>query len=226
MRVTIDLCMPEGEVMRQQFGRLMNELKLDNRLVIAAMLREGMEVPDTVGDLDLDYVPEIHRVDADDEPIMHLFGMRKMIERGTFSCGDAASYEAAVLEEKYSIPANCLAVATGEDDMHGIIVTADRTIDPTANFLAGRSEALGISPNPTPQACTIQEGRVVCHHEPQCYVDTSGNWHCPAVPGLDGRRERIGRIFGAGRTRWATIAGGGIVPVYGGSTRRRMQRYR
>lgn len=201
----------------------MNEMKYDNRMVIAAMLRDSQEVPDTVGELGLEYVPEVHRVDGTDEPLMDLYGLRDMIERGTFSCGDAAGWESAVLEEKYQIPAECTAVAQGEDDMHGIILTADQSIDPTANFLNGTRWVVDAEPTTNPQACTIQDGRVICNQNPICCVDEKGNWYCPAVPGLSKRRERIRRIFGRGNARWAKTAEGAVVPVCAAPMRRRLR---
>ena len=125
MRVIMDLCVPEGQAMRQQFSSLMNELKRDNRRVVAAMMREGMDVPDTVGDLGIRYVPAPQQIDPQTgEPLMHFRGVRAMLDDGFFSCADAAGYEASVLEEKYRIGANCLAVPQGGDDNHAIIVTA------------------------------------------------------------------------------------------------------
>lgn len=220
MRVIMDLCVPEGQAMRQQFSSLMNELKRDNRRVVAAMLREGMDVPDTVADLGIQYVPARQQLDPQTgEPLMHFRGLRAMLDDGVFSCADAAGYEASVLEEKYQILAHCDAVPQGGDDNHAIILTAKRTIDPVANFLSGRRDPIYASLNPMPQACVIEDGRVVCFEEPACYVDDGGKWLCPAVPGVSGRREKIVKIFGHGKDRWAKIQSGAVVPV-GPATRR------
>jgi hypothetical protein len=214
VRVIMDLCVPEGQAMRQQFSSLMNELKRDNRRVVAAMMREGMEIPDTVADLGIQYVPAQQQIDPQTgEPLMHFRGMRAMLDDGIFSCGDAAAFEAAVLEEKYRILANCLAVPQGGDDNHAVIVTAKRTIDPVANFLSGRQDPIYADLNPMPQACVIEDGRVVCFEEPACYVEPGGKWICPTVPGVTGRKETITRIFGHGTDRWAKTTTGAVVPV-------------
>lgn len=214
MIVTLHLCMPEGEPMRRQFARLMNEVKADNRRVIAAMLRSGQHVPDTVGELGLRYVPAQHRVADNGEPLMEIMGIRAMIDSGTFSCGDASPFEASVLEEKYGIvPCECLSVAQGDDDMHAVFVTPERVIDPTANFLSGRRDIVRAAAVRAGQACMIEDGRVVCDEDPVCCVDEHGNWTCPVVPGLAGRREPIVSMHGTGNNRWARTASGAVVPV-------------
>src|SRR5690554_615484 len=104
MRVTLHMCGPQGEALRQQLSNVLNTLKMDNRYVINAMLNSGSDVPDTVIDAGLDYVPSRHRKTRDGDPVLDFYGMRRMFASGTFSCADAAAYEAAVLEEKYGIP--------------------------------------------------------------------------------------------------------------------------
>jgi len=212
--VTLYLCMPEGETMRQQFTRLLNEVRDDNRRVLAAMMAAGEHVPDTVGELGLSYVPEQHRTDMHGDPIMDLYGLRGMLDRGSFSCGDAAAYESAVMYEKYAVPARCLAVAQGAEDMHAVYVTPERVVDPTANFLSGRRLTQPRAVADPTGMCTIVDGRVVCDEEPDCCVDENGQWMCPAVPGLSNRRERIvGGIFSRQGARWAKTPSGAIVPV-------------
>jgi len=219
MIVTMHMCMPQGETMRQQFTRLYNEVKDDNRRVIAAMMAAGQHVPDTVGELGLSYVPEHHRTDSNGEPMMDIYGLRAMIDRGSFSCGEAAAYEAAVMNEKYRVPARCLAVAQGIEDLHAVYVTPEFTVDPTANFLAGRAFTRPRAvANPT-GACNIVDGRVICDEPPDCCVDEHGVWSCPAVPGLSSRRERIGRIFSREGARWAKLPSGAVVPICARSRR-------
>ena len=213
MIVTLHLCMPSGETMRQQFTRLLNEVKDDNRRVVAAMLAAGEHVPDTVGELGLSYLPEQHRTDRNGEPVMAIYGLRAMLDRGTFSCGDAAGFEASVMNEKYRVPARCLAVSQGIEDLHAVYVTPEMTVDPTANFLAGRrSPRPRVVADPT-GVCTIVDGRVVCDEEPDCCVDENGQWSCPVIPGLSARREKIGRIFSRDGARWAQTPTGAVVPV-------------
>jgi hypothetical protein len=211
--VTLYMCMPEGESMRRQFARLMNEVKNDNRRVIAAMAASGYPIADTVGELGLRYVPEKHRLGPDGEPVMNIYGMRAMLARKTFSCGDATAYEAAVLEEIYGVYAECLSVAQGDDDMHAVFVTPDHVVDPTANFLNGRREQVRPRPVRDAIACSIEDGRVVCDEEPDCCVDEDGQWSCPTVPGLGRRREPIVSVHGNGNARWARTQSGAVVPV-------------
>ncbi|MCH9637718.1 MAG: hypothetical protein K0U16_07225 [Gammaproteobacteria bacterium] len=216
MRVAVHLCMPEGDAMRARFGELMELVKRDNRTVIAAMLANGDEVPDTVGEWGLLYDPEQHRTDEHGEPVLDIFGVRQMVRRGRFSCGCAAALEAAILEEKYGVPTLCVAVSQGEIDLHGVFVTCDSVVDPVANYLSGRKAKV-----PTPQvpvdgsACIIgDDGRVVCFEEDVCAVDENGVWDCRAVPGLTGRRASIGRIHRTSNGQaWARTRGGAVVPV-------------
>jgi hypothetical protein len=215
MIVTLHMSMPEGDAMRQRFGDLMEAMKRDNRCVISAMLSNGLDVPDTVGEIGLEYIPETHRLDERGQPILEIFGYRDMVSRGTFSCGDASAYEAAVLEEKYGVPTLCIAVAQGDDDMHAIFVTSDNAVDPTANFLSGRRSPIPAVPNPVPGTyCTIEDGRVVCIEEDMCGVGEDGVWYCPAVPGLSGRRAAIQSVRRTGNGQaWARTADGAVVPV-------------
>lgn len=216
MRAILHICAPEGETLRQTLTRLTNEVKLDNRRVIRALLSAGHPVADTVGELGLDYVPEQHEVDDDGEPIVQIYGMRPMLVRGTFSCGDASGYEAAVLEEKYGIPAHCVSTPQPDDITHGVIITRSRAIDPTANFLRGRVDVLhGLEDfgTVTPNSCRIEDGRVICDEPPACSVDPNGNWYCPEVPGLTGRREHIGPVLRSSVGAWTKTQYGVPIPV-------------
>lgn len=208
--------MPQGDAMRARFGDLMELVKRDNRGVIAAMLADRIEVPDTVGDLGLRYDPERKRSDSHGQPIMSIYGLRDMVSRGTFSCGDAAAYEAAVLEEKYGIRTLCIAVPQGEDELHGIFVIEDGAVDPTANFL---SKTRSVMPQihhaqVERSQCSIEHGRVICFEEDRCSVEEDGTWNCPDIPGLTGRRVALGPVR---RTRtgqaWARTSDGSVVPV-------------
>jgi len=215
MIIICHLCVPQGESMHQTLTCYMNEIvKPDNRRVIAAMLQDGQHVPDTVGELGLRYVPEQHVTSDDGEPIVKLYGMAAMVTRGQFSCGDAAGYEAAVLEEKYGIPTLCQSVAQGDDDAHAVIVTRDRVIDPTLNFLQGRRDQLRTKPlQRTPSACIIENNRVICEEEMACSIDERGLWSCPALPGLTGRRESVVSLHDSKSGSWAKIKNGAVVPV-------------
>ena len=216
MRITLHLCMPEGDGSREGYADALSMTKRDNQRVIAAMLREGIPVVDTVGELGLQYVPAKHRFDASGRPLMDVYGLHDMVERGTFSCADAAAYEAAVLEEKYGVIAETLSVPQGDNDFHAVYVTRNGIVDPTANFLAGRPRPPIPARDPMLRGrdCRIEGGRVVCNEPPACHVDSRGVWNCPDVPGLTGRRERIGRVEVSPRGQaWARTKNGAAVPV-------------
>ena len=216
MRLTLHLCMPEGDGSRESYAEGLSQIKRDNRRVIAAMLRAGIPVVDTVGELGLQYVPEQRRFGPDGRPLMDIYGIHDMVERGTFSCGDAAAYEAAVLEEKYGVVAETLSVPQGDNDFHAVYVTSNGLVDPTANFLAGRSRPMIPARNPRMRGkdCRIEDGRVICNEPAACVVDTRGVWSCPIVPGLTGKRESIGKIEVSPRGQaWARNRSGGAVPV-------------
>lgn len=216
MIVTLHMCMPAGDAMRQRFGDLMETMKRDNRGVVAAMLADGAPVPDTVGDLGLQYVGEQHRRDSRGQPIMEIYGLRDMVERGTFSCGDAVALESAIMEEKYGIQTLCLAVAQGDDDLHAIYVTSNSVVDPMANFMSGhRTPVPQISERIQGSACILDDdGRVVCVEEDVCSVSEDGTWLCPSVPGLSGRQISIGKIERSpGGQAWAKTPNGAVVPV-------------
>lgn len=216
MRFTANLCMPEGDGARETYRSFMALTKADNRRVIRAMLRDGIDVPDTVGELGLEYRPEQRRRDANGEPLMEIRGMYHMLENGFFSCGCAAAYEGAVLEEKYGILTECEPVPQGDDDFHAIVITEYGAFDPVANYL--RAEKMRL-PNPRRrqtgiEACRIVNGKVICDEPTQCCVDERGVWSCPAVPGLTGKREKIGPIQRSPKGQaWARTKSGAVVPV-------------
>ena len=215
MIVTLNMCMPEDDAMRQRFGERMALLKRDNRAVIAAMRGSGTDVPDTMIDLGLPYVPETHRTDAYGQPVMELYGIHDMMERGKWSCGDGSSWEAAVLEEKYGVPTLCIAVAQGDDDQHGVFVTAEGAVDPVANYHSGRRSPIPRRSNAvTGSSCTLQDGRVICVEPEVCAVDENGRWNCPGLPSLSGRRAEIGRVIRTPNGQaYARMPNGAVVPV-------------
>lgn len=141
MRVTLHLCGPPGEATRRELARLLNLLKEDNRLVIAAMLKSGYNVPDTVWDLGLTYTPPTP--DEANTPEQRFYCLADMVENGWFSCGDAAAYEASVQEEKYGNDTEVLVVPQGAFEYHAIYVSGDGPVDPTQNWLTKHAEAHG-----------------------------------------------------------------------------------
>lgn len=234
MIVTLHMCGPEGEALRQQLANVLNTLKKDNRYVINAMLNSGMEVPDTVIEADLNYVPSRHEWTPEGRPIQVFYGMKSMFESGEFSCGDAAAYEAAVQEEKYNVPTEVICVPTYTDeDYHGIYVSPYAVVDPTENWLRYWEAMLGFGGTPpktvkqkklSPRAvqslganCKVVDGRVSCEVEANaaCCVDLDrGVWRCPD-PKLNGRKVKIKEVFQGQTTnqRWARTDKGVFVPV-------------
>jgi len=216
MRFTTHMCMPEGDGSREGYEDALEALKRDNRRVVAAMLADGQDVVDTVAELGLVYVPEQPSFDASGRPVMNLYGVADMVARGSFSCGDAAAYEAAVLEEKYGVPTRLVSAPQYDNQFHAVVVTAGGVIDPTANFLAGTrwtQPEIGLA-QVERMACAIENGRVVCDEPSHCCVDERGVWHCDDVPGLTGRRENLGVVQrSANGQAWARTRSGAIVPV-------------
>jgi hypothetical protein len=216
--VEIHLCGPDGDVRRQQLARLLNELKQDNCYVINAMLNDGLEVADTVIDLDLDYDPAQGEAKSNDR--QPFYGLRKMVELGTFRCGDAAAYEAAVMETKYGIPSQVHVVPQGRSDFHGIYLTPDGPVDPTANWLRhqlSRNHRQSINPRrptdglrPVEQfpMCSITDGIVECTvvEDPTgCCVSPSGRWNCPADHPLHGQDADVRARKSRDGRHWALV---------------------
>ncbi len=211
------LCMPSGDASRDGYARALEWTQADNRRVIRALLADGDHVPDTVRQWDLRYVPERRRQDQGGRPLMDVYGIGDMVVRGSFSCGDAAAYEAAVLEEKYGIPALAIPAPQGDNYFHAVVVTEDGVFDPTADFLSGRER------NPrhpskrrvAAEKCwTGEDGRVACEVPAACFVDERGRWDCPRLPDVHGKREQIGPVQRSPRgQRWARAKHGAVVPV-------------
>ncbi len=233
MIVTLYMCGPKGEVMRRQLAGALNQLKQDNRYVINAMLRDGIEVPDNVIEAELNYVPSQHETDPETgEPRQAFYGMKHMFDTGEFSCGGAAAYEASVLEEKYGIPTEVLCVAVGDSDYHSIYVTPDGPIDPVERWLAYWEAMLTLTPNEIPQidkpkhrkkqalgaSCQIVDGKVVCdalEEDSWCCVDLKKKrWRC-SDPDINGKKVQIEEVFKGQNTnqRWARTKDGVFVPV-------------
>ena len=220
MRVTLHLCMPAGETMRQQWTRMANAVREDNRYVIASKLAAGEPVPDRIEDWGVVYGPERHRRGTNGDPELDMYGLRGILTRGRYSCADACALESAVLNEKYGVWAHCLSVAQGDDDYHGIYVSPWGAMDPVARVLGLGTGGPAVDyslfdAEVEPTSCQIVDGHVVCAPpEDECSMDERGLWHCPIVPGLHGRREKIGPIA-ANRhgARWSRTAHGAAVPV-------------
>jgi len=233
MIATLHLCAPEGEVLRQQLSNMLNMLKEDNRYVINAMLHSGLEVPDTVIEAGLEYVPSRHEKAENGEPMQVYFGMRAMFESGTFSCAEAVGFEAAVLEEKYGVPTEGVSVAFDGGDHHAIFVTPDGEVDPTENYLRYWESQVGLGEAPVPRIsrpvasrtslgaiCRIVDGRVDCDVEDKgsCVDIDRGTWRSSDTS-LNGSPAQIEEVFHGqdSRKRWAKLHSGVFVPVCGGA---------
>lgn len=226
MIVETHLCGPEGDVRRQQLARFLNELKLDNAYVINAMLNDGQHVADSVIELGLDYDPKGGTPEGN-SPRQRFYGFRKMMELGTFRCGDASAYEAAVMEIKYGIPTMVLVVPQGNTEYHGIYVTSTGAVDPTENWLrywearmAQRTPkvsnpAEGLKQVEQLPMCRIDNGKVECtglEDHTGCCVGADGRWRCPDSHPLHGKDADVRRYQKRGKQRWA-IVGDDKVPV-------------
>ncbi len=143
MILELHMSAPGGEALRRMITSVLNVLKDDNRLVIAALLNAGTHVPDTITELGLQYKPP-----GPEEaltPTQDIHGLLSMVGRGTFSCGDAAAYEAAVQEEKYGHRCACSCVAQGSNAYHAIYFGPKGPVDPTENWLRHYAKANNIS---------------------------------------------------------------------------------
>jgi hypothetical protein len=136
MILEMHLCGPKGDGQRQLLDRALALVQLDNQFLIEAMLRGGRDVPDLVDDMGLQYRPPTRREAATERE--RFWGMRKMMEEGSFSCHDAAAYEAAVLSVKYSIPAQAFSEQLpGPGLWHGVYRSQQHGhVDPVARYLA------------------------------------------------------------------------------------------
>jgi len=134
-------CAPPGEATRRIITQLLNVQKDDNRLLLSALMANKVDIPDTMWDLGLRYEPP---AGAElNSPQQDFYSLIDLLDQGTFSCGDAAAYEAAVQEEKYGKPCFCMCVAQGSNEYHAIYVSTTGPVDPTENWLKKYAENNG-----------------------------------------------------------------------------------
>ena len=135
MILELHLCGPKGDGQRQLLDRALALTQLDNQFVIEAMLRSGLDVPDLVDDMGLTYRPPSRREAHTERE--RVYGMRKMLDTGEFSCHDAAAYEAAVLTTKYGVPAQAFVQPLPREGFwHGMYRSQQHgVVDPVARFL-------------------------------------------------------------------------------------------
>jgi hypothetical protein len=152
MQIVLHLCGPAGEASRREIAHFLTGLKADNRWVIRALMEGGDAVPETMWDVhNVSPGGCVYRPPDEHEsmtPEQHFYCIADMIERGEFSCGDAAAYEAAVVEEVYGVPAEILVVAQGSSEYHALFVTEEGPIDPTENWIREWSLESGIEYKP------------------------------------------------------------------------------
>lgn len=141
MKVVLHLAGPPGEATRRELQQALDIVKEDNRLIINAMLNSGFDVPDDMWDMGVVYDPP-NVVEAN-TAAQGFFCYVDMLNNGTFSCGDAAAWEAAVLEEKYGIPTQTMITPQGSYDYHAIYVAPEGAVDPTDKWLRKWAEQNG-----------------------------------------------------------------------------------
>lgn len=137
MILELHLCGPKGAGQRQLIDRALELVQLDNQMLVQAMLKAGMPVPDRIEELGLAYQsPSLAQAQANRQAF---FGYRQMLTNGWFSCGEAAAWEAAVLCEKHKVPATAFSnPITGRDDgiFHAVYRTPTGVVDPVERFFS------------------------------------------------------------------------------------------
>jgi len=139
MLVELELCGPKGAGQLEIWQRCLEIVQRDNEMLLEAMLRAGRPVPDTVEELGLPYVPPTAFEARNDR--QRVSGLGGMLDRGSFSCGDAAPFEAAVLVVKYGVPARAVPrmLPSPRDPaavlLHAQYETPNGTVDPVARWL-------------------------------------------------------------------------------------------
>ena len=134
MQLDLHLCGPKGDGSRILLDHALAMVQLDNEFVIQAMLRAGRPVPDLIDQLGIPYRDDT--VLDPDSDYQAFYGLRAMLERGSWSCGDAAPFEAAVLKCKHRVPARAFARYGTEDGFwHAVYETPRGTVDPVARFI-------------------------------------------------------------------------------------------
>lgn len=151
MILELHLCGPRGDGQRHELDRALALVQLDNRFLIQAMLRAGRPVPEKVEELGILWRPPSRAEALTDRQAIR--GLRAMLEHGSFSCCDAAGWEAAVLEEKYRLPARSYNVdvvppwmrrrwGAGADGLfHAAYETPRGVVDPVWRYLVNTGQA-------------------------------------------------------------------------------------
>jgi hypothetical protein len=139
MYLGLHLCGPKGDGSRILLDRALALLQFDNECVVQAMLRSGRPVPDCMEELGLEY--EDHCILDPNSDRQDFYGFRAMLERGKFSCGDAAGFEAAVLQVKHRIPARAMSRFGSDEGLwHAVYTTPAGVVNPVARFLSSQRQ--------------------------------------------------------------------------------------
>lgn len=190
MKIELHITAPRGDALRQMLLSAINIVKNNNRMLINAMLRSGQDVPDTVYELGLTYVPNSQASEPGTQVVK---GYAAMLETGSFSCDSASAWEAAVLEEKYGVPAVILLSEQNDTGLlHAVYMTSSGAFDPVQQWRQqqrGRdnhiSEAISRSMGDVESVgqCEIGgDGVMSCtsrETENSCILQSNGQWLCP-----------------------------------------------
>lgn len=134
MDLRLHICGPKGDGTRLLLDRALQILQMDNEFVVQAMLRAGLVVPDCMEQLGLPYRDDTMLDPHTDR--QEFRGFRQMLEYGSWSCGEGAAFEAAVLRVKYVIPAHSFAeFGKGDGKWHSVYRTPEGVVDPVFRFL-------------------------------------------------------------------------------------------
>lgn len=135
MDLRLRLCGPKGDGSRILLDHALALVQLDNEFVVQAMIRAGRHVPDCVEQLGIPYRDDVV-LDPDSEH-QEFRGFRQMLEDGSWSCGEGAPFEAAVLKVKYGIPAKAFSRFGTEDGFwHCVYRTPHGIVCPVTRYLA------------------------------------------------------------------------------------------
>jgi len=141
MLVELELCGPKGDGQIILWQRVLEIVQKDNEMLFQAMLRSNKSVPEYIDQLGLPYLPPT-REEARGER-QRISGLQGILERGSWSCGDAAALEAAALSVVHGVPAVVRAVLLTPRHsphalLHAVYETPEGRVDPTARWLQAR----------------------------------------------------------------------------------------
>jgi hypothetical protein len=138
MLVELELCGPKGDGQVILWQRVLEIVQRDNEMLFQAMLRANKPIPQYIDELGLPYMPP-SREEARGER-QRISGLRGILERQSWSCGDAAALEAAAMVVLHGVPAVVRAVLLTPRQspralLHAVYDTPAGRVDPTARWL-------------------------------------------------------------------------------------------